>query len=254
MLHVECTGTPGAPRLVLVHGFTQTCRSWLDLATRLSPEHELLLVDAPGHGGSTGVRCGLWAAADLLTQAGGPALYIGYSMGARLALHAALAHPNTVRGLVLIGGTAGIPDHRERMQRRRDDEQLAVRLEQHGLDRFLEDWLANPLFAGLTTERQQRSDRLRNDAAGLAASLRLCGTGEQEDLWPRLHELRMPVLLLTGENDEKFSEIATRMHHSIGPSSTLRTIPHAGHTAHLEQPETFVQVLQDWLSAAQDPR
>lgn len=252
MLHVERLGREGAERLVLVHGFTQTGRSWLDLASQLANHYEVFLVDAPGHAGSTTVDCGLWDAARLLAEAGGAAVYVGYSMGARLALHAALAHPESVRALVLVGGTAGISDASERSQRRVDDERLAERLERDGLEAFLDHWLANPLFAGLSAERTQREDRLRNTVSGLASSLRQCGTGVQDNLWPRLGELQMPVLLVAGERDSKFAEIADRMQAMIGATASLHLVPGAGHTAHLEQPEAFLRVVRDWLSGGRD--
>jgi len=250
MLHVERLGTAGAERLVLLHGFTQTGRSWLDLAQQLADRFEVLLIDAPGHAGSATIECGLWEAADLIVEEGGPAVYVGYSMGARLALHAALAHPEAVQRLVLVGGTAGISSDDERVQRRRDDEQLAQRLERDGLERFLDHWLANPLFAGLPPERAQRADRLRNSVPGLASSLRRCGTGMQDDLWPRLGELEMPVFLMAGEHDHKFAGIAERMQTMIGSNALVHLVRDAGHTAHLEQPDEFLRAVRQWLSEA----
>ena len=108
-LHAERSGA-GAPRLVLVHGFTQTGRSWSTIAADLARDHEVVLVDAPGHGGSGAVDADLPAGAALLGQAGGRGVYVGYSMGGRLALHLALAEPALVDGLVLLGATAGIDD------------------------------------------------------------------------------------------------------------------------------------------------
>ena len=126
-------------RIVLVHGFTQTGASWAAIADALADDgFEVITVDAPGHGGSSAVRADLWGGAELLTDTGGPATYVGYSMGARLALHAALLRPNVVRRLVLLGATAGIEDAAERAQRRTDDERLASELERDGIGAFLD--------------------------------------------------------------------------------------------------------------------
>src|SRR5918994_6072055 len=83
-------------RLVLVHGFTQTGRSWDRVAASLSDGWEVVTVDAPGHGDSAAVRADLPAAAAMLGTAGGAATYVGYSMGGRLCLHLALAPPAPV--------------------------------------------------------------------------------------------------------------------------------------------------------------
>ena len=83
-------------------------------------------------------------------------------MGGRVALHAALAHPTEVRALVLIGATAGIDDPAERATRRVADEALADRIETIGVEAFVDEWLTNPLFEGLTADSALREDRLRN--------------------------------------------------------------------------------------------
>src|SRR6266540_3831869 len=114
---------------------------------------------------------------------------------------------------------------------------LAAELERVGLERFLDRWLAQPLFATLPPERAGRAGRLANTTQGLAASLRLHGTGAQEPLWDRLATLRPPTLLITGARDQKFAGIAERMAKAIGPSATLALVPDAGHAAHLERPD-----------------
>ncbi len=233
--------------MVLVHGFTQTARSWDVLAGRLADRHEVLAVDAPGHGRSADWRTGLWASADALVDTAGTGTYIGYSMGARLVLHAALAHPDRVRAMVLIGATPGIVDPEEREQRRRADEALAHVIERDGVAAFIESWLANPLFAGLSADNDQRADRLTNTAAGLASSLRLAGTGTQDDLWPRLGELGQPTLLITGALDTKFSAIASAMAASMAHADHV-VIAGVGHPAHTEAPEVVGEIIMTWIA------
>lgn len=247
-LHVERVGS--GPPLVLVHGFTQTGRSWGPLATALAEDHEVVLVDAPGHGGSAEVRADLVTGADLLVQAAGPGTYVGYSMGARLCLHAALAHPDAVRALVLLGGTAGLEDPADRAARVAQDRATSARIAEEGLAAFLDGWLAQPMFAGVPRARADVEDRRRNTIAGLRSSLELAGTGAQEPLWDRLPELSMPVLVLAGADDAKFSALGRRMADAIGANATFRTIEGAGHAAHLEQPDAFLQVVRPWLTHA----
>jgi 2-succinyl-6-hydroxy-2,4-cyclohexadiene-1-carboxylate synthase len=246
-LHRETVGS--GPRLVLVHGFTQTGRSWRVLTADLARDHEVVLVDAPGHGGSSAVRAGLADGAAALGEAGGPAVYVGYSMGGRLALHLALARPDLVHGLVLLGAHPGLEDAAQRATRRRADEALAAEVETLGVDAFLTRWLAGPLFDRLAADATGIEDRRRNTSAGLASSLRLAGTGGQAPLWDRLSELTMPVLVLAGADDEKFTGVGRRMAASIGSNATFATVPGAGHAVHLEQPEAVLALVRGWLDA-----
>jgi 2-succinyl-6-hydroxy-2,4-cyclohexadiene-1-carboxylate synthase len=241
------------PRVVLVHGFTQTGRSWGVVADDLARDHEVVTVDAPGHGGSAGVAADLPSGAALLGAAGGEAVYVGYSMGGRLALHLALSRPDLVDGLVLLGATAGIEAMDERAARRTADEALAAALERDGLDAFLGQWLAQPLFASLSAEAADLDDRRRNTAAGLASSLRLAGTGTQEALWDRLGTLTMPVLVLAGERDDRFAALGRRMADAIGTNATFAVVPVAGHAAHLEEPRAFLALLRPWLAQLPPP-
>jgi 2-succinyl-6-hydroxy-2,4-cyclohexadiene-1-carboxylate synthase len=245
MLASEVEGS--GPRLALVHGFTQDRRCWGPVAADLATDHEVVRLDAPGHGGSSGVRADLPTAADLVVATAGRATYLGYSMGGRICLHAALARPDAVEALVLVGATGGIDDPAARAARVAADEALARRLEADGLDAFLDHWLSLPLFAGLPAGAAGREARLGNDVAGLAASLRLAGTGTQEPLWDRLGRLDMPVLVTAGAEDAKFATAAERLVACIGDNATLALIPAAGHTAHLEQPGAFLAVVRPWL-------
>ena len=246
MLHTETLGV--GPRIVLVHGFTQTGRSWATVATGLARDHEVVLVDAPGHGGSAAVRADLLEGAELLGQAGAVGTYVGYSMGGRLALHLALSRPQLVSCLVLIGATAGVEDDAARAARRDTDAALATALEREGLDAFLQQWLAQPLFASLPSRAAGLDDRRRNTVDGLAWSLRSCGTGAQQPLWDRLGSLAMPVLVMAGEHDERFTAIGRRMVQAMGDNATFVPVPGTGHAAHLEQPEVFVELLRAWLA------
>ncbi len=244
----------GAERLVLAHGFTQTARSWavLDRLVRDElPNVETIAVDLPGHGDAAQIDADLWGSADRLVSIGGPATYVGYSMGGRVALHAALAHAATVRRLILIGATPGIEDDDERATRRASDDALASHIEDVGVGTFLDEWLANPLFAGLDATTAGRDDRLRNTAAGLASSLRRTGTGTQQPLWERLDAVRAPVLLLVGAHDAKFTAIAERMAAAL-PDATLRVIAGAGHSVHLERPAATATAIVEWLDATAD--
>lgn len=236
-----------AEKVVLLHGFTQTGRSWAGVQRLQDTTHATCVApDLRGHGASAAVRPVDFphVIADVAALAE-DAVLCGYSMGGRIALHTALAHPDRVRRLVLISSTAGIEDPVQRAQRRAADEALAAEIERDGLEAFAARWAAQPLFAGLSPEAVAAAgaDRLRNDAAGLAAALRGLGSGVMEPVWERLGELPMDVAVLAGARDPKFLALAHRLVGAL-PAATLTVVSGAGHALHLEAPEAVAAALE----------
>jgi 2-succinyl-6-hydroxy-2,4-cyclohexadiene-1-carboxylate synthase len=246
-LAAEQRGDDGLPRLVFVHGFTQTRNSWKPIAEQfVATGHQCVVVDLPGHGESGHVRADLRRTADMIATLGGRATYIGYSLGGRAALHVALMYPNLVKALVTIGANPGIDGDEERARRRESDDDLAASLQEEGVDAFLREWSAQPLFGGLTLSEAEMTDRLRNTVEGLSNSLRMAGTGAQGSLWPRLRELNMPVLAMAGAADAKFAAIAEQIARTV-PRGRCVLIPGAAHAAHLQQPQAVVDAITDLL-------
>lgn len=239
------------PRVVLVHGFTQTHVSWRHVAERLARDHEVVSVDAPGHGRSAAVAADLATGAARLGAVGGRAVYVGYSMGGRLALRLALDRPDLVAGLVLIGATAGIDEPAERERRRRSDEALAAAIEADGVDVFLHRWLAQPLFAGLPDDVEERRARSTNTAAGLAASLRSAGTGTMDPpWWGDLHRVTAPTVVVAGAHDHKFTDLGHRLVEAIGGNAHFVSVAGAGHAAHLHDPDAVAAVVRQVTKTA----
>jgi 2-succinyl-6-hydroxy-2,4-cyclohexadiene-1-carboxylate synthase len=232
--------------LVLLHGFTQTGRSWQPIAHALAGRYRALAPDLPGHGDFAERRPASFAACDayLRALASGPFTLVGYSMGGRIALHAALSLGPLVERLVVIGASPGIADPAERAARAAADAALADRVEAIGIEAFVREWRAQPLFAGVPrgVAELAEEDRLRNTASGLAAALRGLGTGVMPSLWDRLGELQVPVELVVGERDDKFRAIAERMQAAL-PDARVLVVEGAGHAVQLEVPDAVVEVL-----------
>jgi 2-succinyl-6-hydroxy-2,4-cyclohexadiene-1-carboxylate synthase len=161
----------------------------------------------------------------------------GYSMGGRVALHAALALPERVDRLVLIGASPGIDDSGEREARRVADSALADEVDRMTIEEFAERWARTPVLAGQppAVAAAVHADRLRNQPAGLARALRGLGTGVLPSLWGRLPEIRVPVMLIAGQRDDKFTAIAGEMARGLSVARVV-VVPDAGHAAHLEAP------------------
>lgn len=242
--------TPQPWPLVLLHGFTQSHHQLVGFAMQLSARTDhrsVTLIDLPGHGLSGTDRRSIAEAATEAVRLGGGGDYVGYSMGGRTALHSALLAPHLVRRLVVIGATAGIENDDERADRRRADEHLAERIETIGVDAFVDEWLAGPLWSNLPDDPIDRIYRRRNSATGLAHSLRTAGTGAQESLWNRLAEITQPVLIAVGEHDVKFTAIADRLAELL-PNADVAIVPSAGHAAHIEQPVETADIVARWLA------
>jgi 2-succinyl-6-hydroxy-2,4-cyclohexadiene-1-carboxylate synthase len=234
--------------LVLLHGFGGTHRAWDGVAARLEPErYRPLALDLPGHGAAAShpPPIGFEACvACVLASAPQRFALCGYSLGGRVALHVALAAPERVTRLVAISANPGIEDARERRDRAAADERLAERLETEPYEDFIESWRAQPLFAGDPAEvgALARADHCRNDPHALAAAMRGLSVGIMRPLWGRLGELEMPVELVVGARDEKFTALARRAVPLL-PSGRL-TVLEGGHALPLENPRGLAAALE----------
>jgi 2-succinyl-6-hydroxy-2,4-cyclohexadiene-1-carboxylate synthase len=234
------------PPLVWLHGFTQTKDSAHQFRSILTGTHELLTLDLPGHGQNSAILASLPETAELLAAVlpKEPFVLGGYSFGARVALHVAIAFPSRLRALVLLGASRGLEDQDARAARRRSDDALADRIEAIGSEAFLDEWLARDMFASLPKDATERDARSR-DARGLAGSLRLAGTGTQQWLAPSLASLTMPVLAFAGDRDPKFAREASAIAEAV-VDGTVALVRDAHHAAHLEQPERSADLVQEF--------
>jgi 2-succinyl-6-hydroxy-2,4-cyclohexadiene-1-carboxylate synthase len=259
----DTMGEESKEPLVLLHGFTGTHRTWDKLSERLSQDHFLILPDLPGHGRSgvstrdeMGVGKTSEAIAEVIrtaTTTRGPrkAALVGYSLGGRVALDLACKHQELLSCLVLEGASPGIEREDEREERRTRDADLADEIRRKGVEWFVDYWQETPMFA---TQKDLppsvfqgiRHERLSNTAGGLAMSLSAAGAGEMPPLWDALKDITIPVLMIVGKKDAKYSATADAMRRRI-PRSMVAEIEGAGHCPHLEAPEEFEAVLALFL-------
>lgn len=259
-LAFELGGPAQGPLLLLLHGFLGSRRDWAPVAARLSGPFRTLACDLPGHGETADPgEASLWTMAGcaaelarlLRAAGGGPAAVLGYSLGGRLALQLAVEHPAQVAAAVLISASPGLEDPQARAARRADDEALALRLEESGLDSFLDEWYRLPLFAALRGRRsfpEVLERRRANVPRLLARSLRGMGLGCQRSLWEELPGLRAPLLALAGGRDPKFAGIARAMAETC-PGAEARIIPGCGHALLEENPAAVAQLAAAFLEA-----
>ncbi len=255
-LHIRVRGV-GDP-LLLLHGFTGSAESWgEELFSGLARAHQVVAVDLLGHGesdfspdpgryGMDEMLKDLWEVLDALSVE--RARWLGYSMGGRIAIAGAVRDPSRISGLILESASPGLAGEGERRARRRADEALAEGILLGGMEEFVDHWMGLPLFAtqgkvppGILAAQRER--RLRNRPEALAACLRGLGVGVQPSFWDSLSGIQLPTLILAGEEDRRFSEIASRMA-DLMPQTTLRLIPKSGHAIHRENPFAWLAAVR----------
>jgi 2-succinyl-6-hydroxy-2,4-cyclohexadiene-1-carboxylate synthase len=219
--------------VVFVPGFMQRGAAWERVAREVGERYPVRCLDF-----ST------WTfeerVAELLEAAPAGSAVVGYSLGGRIALHAAARERGRFAAVALVGATPGIEDAGERERRVAADDELAAWMEQATIEQVVERWERLPVFAGQPEElvAAQRPGRLSHDPTRLATLLRSASPGRLPQLWDRLPET--PLLAIAGERDERYSAIARRV-------GNARIVPHAGHAAHLEQPAAVAALLLDFL-------
>jgi len=240
------------PPLVALHGFTFTGEQFVSASSRLG--YTIIAPDLPGHGRSVDASTQLADVIDLVASiiesAGSPVPLIGYSQGARLALMTSLERPEGISALVLVSANPGIDDADERATRARSDAEMAARLTTMAIDDFLDTWTST----GITSTRHlshedrdaDRAIRQQNSPHGLARAIVGYGQGAQPSLWPQLHSLAMPVLVMSGGRDEKYSLIADAMA-SVIPDVVQVSIGDAGHNPLLDTPDEAYGAISDFL-------
>lgn len=261
-LNVEIAGA--GPPVIMLHGFTGDSSTWDCMTELLKNRYTTIGIDLIGHGKSDAPadearysmeRCvqDMVALSDRLGAS--EAIWMGYSMGGRVALCLGVSAPERCSALILEGASGGIEDAREREARASADRALAMRIEKEGVDSFVEYWESRPLFASQVrldekTKMRLRRKRLCNRGTGLSNSLRGMGTGAQPSVYHRLSGFRRPTLFLAGENDKKFVALARKMS-ALCPDGRYEEIPNAGHCAHLENPDHFRKSVGRFLESVE---
>ncbi|KAF3944586.1 hypothetical protein CMV_028957 [Castanea mollissima] len=265
--------------VLFLHGFLGTGEDWITAMKAISGSARCISIDLPSHGGSKIQYHGakdsaqdptfsievvadiLYKMIDQITPV--KVICVGYSMGARIALHMALRFSDKIKGAVVIAGSPGLKDKVARDVRRAKDDSKAHLLVAYGLQLFMENWYAGDLWKSLRSHphfNQIVTSRLQHDdVQSLAKSLSDLSVGRQQPLWEDLKHCKTPLLLIVGENDTKFKTIAQEMFcevcHGLKSGDNLWNeiheiveIPNCGHAVHLENPLPVISALRQFLT------
>jgi 2-succinyl-6-hydroxy-2,4-cyclohexadiene-1-carboxylate synthase len=229
------------PLVAFLPGFAQRGDAWTSVAERVGQKYRSVAIDF-----STWTFDGRLR--EIAERVDDGDVVVGYSMGGRLALAAALRRPPKFGALVLVGTSAGIEDAAAREERRRSDDELADWLEHHTIEEFAERWESQPVFATQPPElvTAQRPGRLSHDPARLAQLLRSAGQGMFDPVWDELERIDCPVLAIAGERDERYADASFRIAERV-KHGRARLVPGAGHAPQLERPDEFAALLLEFL-------
>ncbi|TYG79761.1 hypothetical protein ES288_D02G162700v1 [Gossypium darwinii] len=227
--------------ILFLHGFLGTNEEWVPIMHAISGSARCISVDLPGHGATKIKNCGddkaalrsllsIEIIADLLLKliehvTPDKVTLVGYSMGARIALYMALKFSDKIEGAVILSGSPGLEDAVARKIRRAKDDSKARSIVTHGLQLFLNTWYSGGLW--------------------------------KRSLWEDLKHCKVPLMLVVGENDEKFKRVALKMWHEIGHDRDdavsklhqMVVVPSCGHAVHLENPLPIIRLVRQFVTS-----
>ena len=260
--HYSFVKNSGKPVVLFLHGFMGGTDEFEPAIKLLGADFSYLTLDLPGHG-KTQVLAGdelykientAQGVINLLDQLEIQQCFlVGYSMGGRLGLYLSLHYPDRFIKVVLESASPGLLTSADRLERIKIDYQITRQLirilKESEFRDFLDNWYSNPIFGCIKSHpkyEQMLESRLTNNPLMLCKSLQFIGTGYQPSLWQKIRENRLPMLLIVGEDDEKFININKSMSEEMALTQ-LQIIHQAGHNIHFENTLAFVNSLREFL-------
>jgi pimeloyl-ACP methyl ester carboxylesterase len=262
-LHVDAAGS-GQP-LLFIHEFAGDHRSWEPQVRFFSGSYRCITYaargyppsDVPGDPAAYSQQRAVGDAIAVLDGLGIPRAHVvGLSMGGFTALHLAMGHPGFVVSAVVAGAGYGAQPERQEPFRA-ECEALAAAFEADGAERVAQWYATGPARVQFQNKNPRGWAEFavalgEHSAAGAALTMRGVQAARPSlyALTDELAQVRMPVLLVVGDEDEGCLETALMLKRTI-PTSGLAMIPQTGHTANLEEPDVFHRIVDRFLAAVE---
>lgn len=242
-MHYTLNGAAGAPLVTLSHSLATHLGMWEPQAATLAARYRVLRYDTRGHGG-TDAPAGPYSleqlaedAYQLLRVLGvSRTHFIGLSMGGMIGQLLALTHPEAVRSLVLCDTSSRTPAEAQPAW----DERIRT-VKAQGMGPMVEPTIARWFTPGFIRERPDAVEPVRamirttrpQGYIGCGCAIRAL------DLTDRLSAIRVPTLVVVGEDDPGTPVAAARAIHEQIAGSELVILPSAYHLSNIEQAEAF---------------
>ncbi len=253
-LYYEDQGT-GNETIVFTHSLLFSCRMFDDQVNVLKDRYRCVAFDFRGQGRSAVTRDGYdmdtltGDAAALIRQLDcAPCHFLGFSMGGFVGLRLATRFPDLLRTLILVSTSA--------------DAESKEKLPQYKLLNFMARWIGPWAVAGsvmpimfsrrfLTDptradlRKEWRRHVVNNDTIGVSRAI--TGVISRKGVSESLADVRVPALILAGENDVATTPNKSERMRDRIPNSRMVTIPHSGHMSPVEEPEAVNAAIIDFL-------
>lgn len=262
-LYYEVTGS-GYP-LLFAHEFAGDYRSWEPQVRHFARRYQVITYNARGYPPSdvpedVNAYSQELAAKDIVGLLQhlhiAQAHLVGLSMGGYAVLHVGLSHPSVARSLVVAGcGYGSVSSERARFQQ--DSGNIAARLQREGMPAVAEVYARGPTRVQFEDKDprgwREFAEQLATHSA-IGAALTLLGVqGHRPSVYAleaQMRQLRVPTLIVTGDEDEPCLEPGVFMKRAI-PSAGLVVMPKSGHTINIEEPDAFNRIVSDFLTAVE---
>lgn len=239
-------GPAGALPLIFLHGFSFDVRSWAAQVERFGTRYRTIAYDLRGFGRSRAEGGAPFSHVDDLaalidTLGIDRPILVGLSLGGNIALSYALAHPGKASGLLL--ASPGLPGHAWRGERPSDV--AATVAQREGIAKAKAYWLGHPLLASLADNEEARSavhEMVADyDGAHWTHPHMVMPPAPAAD---RLHELRLPLLVVSGTLDLDEYRLIARKIAEGAPGAHHIEFDGAGHVVNIEAPMAFNEALE----------
>ena len=259
----------GAPPVLFLHGHAGSIVEWDTTVSALSDRFRCVAIDLPGHGKSclppepnarldflVGAVIGLLDALSM-----GPVVAVGHSMGGRVAAHVALKRPDLVRSLVMVNAPADqpLPVSLKLITRFVPLRVLPGLIKRRDLFRgFIRHYSSRMVRApNRLTERKACYFRELRSSADMPARIRyLTVLGRdlfKDNLDQRLHEIRVPVLVVWSDSDPNCPLHCGELIRQRVPPSRLVVMKGCAHNPHLESFDAFNEHLINFVTNNHEP-
>ena len=236
--------------IIFVHASPMNRRMWTPQIEVLEDNYRCISIDLRGFGRSdlpVGISDMTTFAEDVIAVLDhlniGQAVFVGLSMGGYVGMALANAWPNRFSAFVFAGTKCGADAPEVAAGR----EKLAIQVEQQGVGSIVEAQLGRLLSKGADEDLRQWVRDMIEEATpeGVIAALR--GMARRPDNSAAIAKLRVPTLVIVGEDDPITPPSDSEIIANLVPGATLVRIANAGHLVNLEQPALFNEALKTFL-------
>ena len=248
-------GEHGSPVIIFIHGFPFNKSMWNLQVASLKDSYRLITYDIRGHGNSDAgnevFSIDLFVN-DLINLMDAlkieHAIVCGLSMGGYIALNAAEKYNERFDALIL-SDTQCIADTPEVKEKRT---KTIESIKKNGVEKYAGESVKN-LFAAESFISRTKEVTDVKDMIEKTSVESLCNTllalSVRKETCHILPEIKVPVLIMVGNEDIITPPAAARFMHEKIKGSLLKIIDHAGHLSNLENPEEFNLQLRQFLAS-----